>query len=105
MGFKEMVQEDISRVFLNPCEFGEFHSIDGVEIPIVVDNDELKRRQSGEELAIEEATTLFYCRTCDLPKKRKPGQSMNKDGRLCTVADIKDDMGVTTVVLEENIVT
>lgn len=105
MGFKEMVAFDLCQTFFNFEEFAELHTIDGEEILAVIDNDELKERQGTQDLAVEDATTLLYCRSCDLPKKRKPGQTLTKDGRLCTVADWKEDMGMTTIVLQENIVT
>lgn len=104
MSFKETVASDRHTVFLNTDFFGETHSIDGKEIDIVFDNDELKRRQGGQELAIEESATLFYCKTEEV-KRRKPSQTLNLDGRIYTVDDWKDDMGISTVVLRENIVT
>lgn len=104
MSFKEVVAADRQSVFLNTDFFGETHSIDGKEVDIVIDNDELKRRQGGQELAIEESATLFYCKT-EAVKRRKPSQTLNLDGRIYTVDDWQDDMGISTVVLRENIVT
>lgn len=104
MGFKDMVAEDLKRTFLNPEEFGDPHKVEDKEVLLVIDNDELKRRQGGQEYAIEESSTLFYCQSEELPK-RKPGQTLKVDGRVCTVDDWKEDMGMATVVLRENVVT
>ncbi len=103
MGFKDMLEDDLERTFTNLGEFAETRVIDGKEVPITIDNDELKRRQGGQEYAIEESATLFHCKSKDLPK-RKPGQTLKVDGRICTIDDWKQDMGMTTVVLRENIV-
>ena len=59
MGFKDMVEADRLNVFLNPDFFGETYHIEGKDIPIVIDNDELKARQGGQDLAVAESATLF----------------------------------------------
>ena len=103
-GFKDSVAADLLGVFINLDEFGETYRIEGKEIPIVVDNDELKERQGGQDLAVAESATLFYARVCDLPARRPAGESLNVNGRECLVDDWKEDMGLATVVLRENIV-
>lgn len=102
-GFKDMVEADIYGVFLNIDEFGEIYRVEGREIPIVVDNDELKERQGGEELAVAESATLFYAKVTDLPPRRPAGENLNINGRECLVDDWQEDMGVATVVLRQNI--
>lgn len=101
--FKDMVKTDILKVFINVDEFGEVHTVEGKAIPIVVDNDELKERQSGQDIAVAESSTLFYARTRDLPRRRPAGESMNIDGRECLIDDWQEDMGMSTIVLRQNI--
>lgn len=102
MGFKDMVQTD-TQVFLNVDIFGEMYRIEGKIIPIILDTDELKVRQGGQELAVAESATLFYARAEDLPPRRPAGQNLNVNGRECIIDDWKVDMGMATVVLRENI--
>lgn len=104
MGFKDMVAADRAFVFLNQDFFGEEYRIEGKKITIVLDTDELKRRQGSEDIAVAESATLFYARTEDLPARRAPGQSLNVNGRECIVDDWKVDMGMATIVLRENII-
>lgn len=103
-GFKDQVSEDRMYVFLNLDFFGETFRIEGKEIPIVLDNDELKERQGGQDLAVAESATLFYARVEDLPRRRAAGESLNVNGRECTIDDWQEDMGIATVTLRENIV-
>ena len=103
-GFKAMVDDDRLNVFLDVDFFGELYCIEWKEIPIVIDNDELKERQAGQDIAIAESATLFYAREEDLPPRRAPGESLNVNGRECLVDDWQVDMGVATVTLRENIV-
>ena len=103
-GFRDAVARDIHGVFLNLDFFGDRYRVEGREIPIVVDNDELKERQGGQDLAVAESATLFYARTADLPPRRPAGESLNINGRECIVDDWQEDMGMSTVVLRQNIV-
>lgn len=103
MSFKAMVDRDIRGVFINFAEFGETRIIDGRETVIVVDQDELKRRQGGQDLAVAESGTLFYAHSDELPGRKPPGQNLTVDGRVCIIDDWKEDMGMATVVLRENI--
>lgn len=102
-GFKDMVAADRSAVFLDLDFFGEEHRIEGRTIPIMLDSDELKERQGGQDLAVAESATLFYARTEDLPPRRSPGSVLNVDGRECIIDAWAEDMGIATVVLRENI--
>ena len=105
MAFRDSVEEDITRTFLNFKEFAHEVWIEGRLCMIVMDDHELKTRQGGEELAIAESSSLFYIRTKELPKSLRPGMNLNINNREALVDDIKEDMGVSTVVLRENILT
>lgn len=103
-GFKDQVAQDILGVFLSTDFFGEMYRIEGREIPVSVDNDELKERQGGQDLAVAESTLLLYARVSDLPRRRAAGSSLNVNGREYVVDDWTEDMGVATIVLHESIV-
>lgn len=102
-GFKEAVAADRSAVFLDLDFFGELYRIEGREIPIMLDSDELKERQGGQDLAVAESATLFYARSEDLPPRRSPGSTLNVNGRECIIDAWQENMGMVTVVLRENI--
>lgn len=102
-GFKDQVAKDRMAVFLDQDFFGEMYRVEGKDIPIVLDNDELKERQNGNDLAVAESATLFYAQVEDLPRRRAAGESININGRECTVDDWQEDMGIATVALRENI--
>lgn len=102
MNFREMVDADIGRTFLDLDTFGETWRIEGREVSVVVDNDELVKRQGGNDLAVAESGTLFYAKAEDLPR-RAPNQSLNVNGRECIIDSWSVDMGMATVVLRENI--
>lgn len=103
MGFKDMVARDRCAIFLNPEFFGVRAEVEGAVITIVLDNDELKERQGGQDLAVADSNTLFYARAEDLPPRRAPGSVLNVNGRECTIDSWQEDMGMATVVLRETI--
>ena len=105
MGFKEMVAADRLSVFLNDKEFAVEATVEGKRITIVTDDERLKNRQGGQELAIADSTTLFSARVEDLPPHLAPGASLNINGRERIVDDYSEDMGMATVVLQETVVT
>lgn len=104
MAFKDMVAADIAAIFLNEQHFGEAYRVEGKTIRIVIDNDELKNRQGSQDLAVAESATLFHAAVSDLPPRKAPGSNLNINGRECIIDDWKEDMGMATIVLRENIV-
>ena len=102
-GFKKAVEFDRRAVFLHNDFFGEEVRVEGKRISIVLDNDELKNRQGGQDLAVAESGTLFYACVEDLPPRRAPGSNLNVNGRECIIDDWQEDMGMATVVLRETI--
>lgn len=102
--FQDMVKADLLGVFLDKAYFGIEATVEGNTILIVLDNDELKKRQGGQDFAIAESTTLFYALTTDLPSRRTPGQNININGRECVIDDWQEDMGISTITIRENII-
>ena len=104
MAFKDLMAADIAAIFLNEQHFGEAYRVEGKTIRIVIDNDELKNRQGSQDLAVAESATLFHAAVSDLPPRKAPGSNLNINGRECIIDDWKEDMGMATIVLRENIV-
>ena len=59
MSFKDQIRQDLDAVFLNVDEFAELHRIEGKEIPVVVDNDQLVKLKQGQILGLVEADLLL----------------------------------------------
>lgn len=102
-GFKDMVAEDRSRVFLDLDFIGQLARIEGKDIAIMLDDDTLQDLQSGQDLAVAESATLFFARSEDLPPRRPAGQTLNVNGRECHIDKWTEEMGMAMVVLHEHI--
>lgn len=103
-GFKDMVAEDRARTFLDLDFFGQIARIEGKPISIMRDDDTLQELQGGQDLAVAESATLFFARSEDLPPRRPAGHSLNVNGRECLIDKWTEVMGMSMIVLRENIV-
>ena len=102
MSFKEQIQKDLDNVFFNLDEFGELHRIEGVEIAVVIDSDQLNKLKKGQILGLIEADMLIMGRAVDFPDYLEPGRLLNVDGRELIVANSGEDMGLVEVALRQN---
>lgn len=102
MSFKDQIQQDLDAVFLNTDEFAELHRIEGKEIPVVVDNDQLVKLKQGQILGLVEADLLLMGKESDFPADMEPGRLLNVDGRELIVAASGTDMGLIEVALRQN---
>lgn len=101
--FKDMVQEDIKDIFLEPDMFGEKHKLNGIEVMVIVDDSELterekKIRDTGMEL--HNRQLLFYVAAKDFGSLPSPGRELNFDGREYKITDAVDEQGIYSISLE-----
>ena len=102
MSFKDQIQQDLDAVLLDTDEFAELHRIEGKEIPVVVDNDQLVKLKQGQILGLVEADLLLMGKESDFPADMEPGRLLNVDGRELIVATSGTDMGLIEVALRQN---
>lgn len=102
MIFKELIQKDLDAVFLNLDEFAELHRVEGKQIPVVVDNDQLIKLKQGQILGLVEADMLLMGKETDFPDDIEPGRLLNVDGREYIVTNSGKDMGLVEVALSQN---
>ena len=102
MSFKEQLLRDLDAVFLNTDEFAELHRVEGKEIPVVVDSDQLNKLKRGQILGLIEADMLLMGKETDFPRNLEPGRLLNVDGRELIVVNSGKDMGLAEVALRQN---
>ncbi|RNB72170.1 hypothetical protein [Brevibacillus panacihumi] len=101
LNFKDMVQDDLT-VFFNPDEHGETHIINGSEIVIVPDQDELQERKANTadpDDGIHDADILFYAKRKDFPGHLDVDSWLSLDGEQYRVATIEKDELMYTITL------
>lgn len=102
MTFKERIQKDLDAVFLNLGEFAELHRVEGVQISVVVDDDQLQKLKKGQILGLVEADILLMGKESDFPEDLDPGRLLNYDGRELLITSSGKNMGLVEVALSQN---
>jgi len=105
MTFKEQIREDVGAVFLNVDEFAAVHTVNGKQIPTLVDNIELIDREKKAKShmdGVNVRTTLIYVKARDYGPLPPVGSIVRLDGSTYKVTDSTNEDGVYSIHLEAN---
>ena len=105
MTFKELLKKDLD-TFVNPSEFAELHTVDGVEIMAVVDKyTQAKSGSESKTFPVLHGDFVEVCfKTSDFvaAKERLPkhGDRIKVDGRMYSVENCENEHGITVIILD-----
>lgn len=105
MTLKEMIADDIQKVFLNMDEFAEIHNVDGVEMKAVVDeiNAEERNLKTSDHVigdSIFEAYKKLYVDAKDYGEKPYVGRAtFLLDDEYYRVLEVDEEMGMYVIYL------
>lgn len=103
MTFKEQLQKDAETIFLNQKEFTEIHMLNGKEVPMIIDSNELmergKRIQSYEE-GIYKKQMLIYIKVEDFGALPVVGNILWLDQKQYRITDSVNEDGIYSIHLE-----
>ena len=109
MTFKEQIAQDNRKVFMNIDEFGEMHTVNGKEMLVLIDNNELidreKRYQYKKSLYADGVyikQLLIYVHAEDFGPLPSIGRSITFDGKVYIVGDAINEDGIYSLNLEAN---
>lgn len=105
MGFKDMVFNDIKNVFLNPDELGEPHIIDGREMNIIIDENELIQREKKYKTfseGLHKKQLLFYVAAEDYGTLPLINRLIELDEEYYRVIEVTNENGIYSISLEAN---
>lgn len=95
--FSAAIAADVDGAFLSPAEFGDPHTLEGVQLIAVV---ETYRGHDAEPGAAQRSDLEMHCRTDALDGMRIRARStVTLDGKNYIVAARHDDLGITTLEL------
>ena len=103
MDFKEMVEADITSVFLNLEEFGEIHQIEGKPVICIIDRDVYGPINGTIAHPLEGLTdnALTLYTKADSMRRPSVGKTLSVDGSLHLVQSVSVEMGMLVIKLEE----
>lgn len=102
MSFKDDSMSDINTVFCNNTEFFEEHLIDGKNLNILIDEDELMRRKasSDHEKGLHKKQVLFFVAGSEFGPLPAVNRILTLDKKKYLVADAKRIAGMYEILLE-----
>lgn len=103
--FKEVLQADIDNTFMNLEEFADIHIVDGKEIPVLVDDNEIIERQKKMKSNMEGVYVkqkLIYVKASDFGVLPAIGRQIMFDGKRYLVTDSTDEQGMYAITMEAN---
>ena len=103
--FKDIIAEDVHRTFLNLEEFSDIHRVNGVDMPVQIDVNELierEKRMNQHVDGIYSNQKMIYVASSDFGTLPKQGTTLNLDGKVYRVADAVDEYGVYSITIEAN---
>ena len=101
MTFREIVREDVRKVFINPDEFGTAHNVDGKNILCVLDEVNSGSSNIGRFEGLYELSHILFCNQKELPRKPVPGARMEINNLWYHVIFIEpDNFGLTEIHLK-----
>lgn len=103
--FKELLRTDVGTVFMNPNEFGESHTVNGKQMNILIDDNELtereKRMQSNMD-GVFKKQTLIYVSAITFGPLPAVGRPITIDGKSFEVVESLNEHGIYSLHLEAN---
>lgn len=104
MSFKSILMGDIADVFLNGDEFAEKHVIDGKEMTVSVDGNEVVERskkqvEDGRTDGLYERQTIIYVAKKEFGKVPAIGRQLTMDKGLYIIQDCVDEGGMYSIIL------
>lgn len=108
-GFKEQITADNKNIFMNLDEFSDIHTINGKEMPVQVDSNEMidreKRYQYKRSLYADGVylkELLIYVRAEDFGPLPAVGRTLTFDKKNYVISDAIDEDGIYSLSLEAN---
>ena len=101
---RQLIASDLAddKLFFNLDGFAEEHEIDGKQVVVIVDDDELVKRKIAGDVELDESTMLIKLRRADFRRQLTHGDRVNFDGRFYTVDRCTEMYGMLTVAMHES---
>ncbi len=105
MKLKELIAADVEKAFLNPEEFGEIHMVNGLEMLIIMDGNEMIEREKRARNHVEgtfRKQILFFVAAEEFGALPAIGREISVDGKKYRVTDAVSEGGIYSISAEAN---
>ena len=102
---KEVMKDYVDNTFMNVDEFADMHTVDGKEMAVLVDDNEIVEREKKMKSNMDGVYVkqkLIYVKASDFGALPAIGRQIMFDGKRYLVTDSTDEQGVYTITMEAN---
>lgn len=102
MSLKDILQEDLDSVFFDAEEFAELHIVNGKEMLLLLDGNELSERKTTQEKHLDgvySSTMLLYVKANAYGARPKVGSMLVLDEKQYRVTDVVEEGGVYSITI------
>ncbi|MCE4048028.1 hypothetical protein [Bacillus sp. Au-Bac7] len=101
--FKDFLTQDVKNTFFNENEFAQKLAVNGKEITIILDNEQLQQRQFGNGgEGLEKAEVLFSVAKVELDFRPRNGEIMQLGSKKYRVMNVSSDDDMYVITLGRN---
>ena len=99
MSLKEQIEGDIFGVFLNPKDFGDFHTVNGSRVMCLVDKDNVHMRSGGGRRTegVREGSFFLYIAAAEFRVKPKAHDPIEVNGGKYFIRNVSDEEGMLVI--------
>lgn len=104
MNFKDLIKQD-KKIFLNLQEFGESHTVDGIEMTVLIDGMEEVEREKIERIhqdGITKESILIYVDSKEFGELPLIDDIITLDEKRYLVKNVINEDGIFSISLEVN---
>lgn len=102
MNFKEQLKADIKKVFLNTSEFADIHDINGIDMPVIIDEDEVMENENVrnyESDGMYRVEKIIFVDYDSLGRIPAVDTSLKLDGKKLFVLNASNSNGMLRIIL------
>ncbi|WP_421663642.1 hypothetical protein [Lysinibacillus telephonicus] len=100
MNFKDALEKDLSNVFFNATEFAESANINGKDMLVVIDDDELERQKILNSEELVKAELLFFVEKKVFGNKPRPDALIDFNKKRYRILKVNEKNNLFTFILE-----
>lgn len=102
MGFLKDIEDDLDDIFFDEDFYGTWHSFDGKDILVVVDEAELEEMNKKWKDEVNRNSVLLYVKASDMKRKLTVNSDVDFDNKIYFVHSIRKQNGVWKMLLGRN---
>lgn len=102
MTFKNVIEKDIKKTFINVQEFSTIHTFDRQPVNCIVDDDKLVEQTLKSVVGTYKGVKMIHIAQSDLKGRPKNGAKVEFDNKMYTITDCIDNDGILTITLDIN---